>query len=61
MNWFIDLITKDTVAHTVLAYSLIIAIGVALGRIRIAGVSLGITFVLSTKTNLRQLRAMAAK
>jgi len=46
MNWFIDLITKDTVAHTVLAYSLIIAIGVALGRIKIAGVSLGITFVL---------------
>lgn len=46
MNWFLDLLFKDTVAHTVLVYSLVIVAGIALGKIRIAGVSLGITFVL---------------
>jgi putative transport protein len=46
MNWFIELFTKDTVAHTVLLYALIIVAGVALGKIKIAGISLGITFVL---------------
>jgi putative transport protein len=34
------------VAHTVLVYSIIIVIGVFFGRIKIFGVSLGITFVL---------------
>lgn len=41
-----DLLWKDTVAHTVLIYSVIIVIGVFLGKRKIFGVSLGITFVL---------------
>jgi len=48
MEWLFDLLLKDSVAHTVLIYSMVIVIGVALGKFRIAGVSLGITFVLFT-------------
>jgi putative transport protein len=46
MIWLIDLFTKETVAHTILVYSLIIVVGVFLGKRKIAGISLGITFVL---------------
>ena len=46
MNWFYDLLWHETVAHTILIYSLVIVIGVFLGRIRFFGISLGITFVL---------------
>ncbi len=42
-----DLITDGTsVAHIVFLYSLVITIGVLLGKIKIFGVSLGVTFVL---------------
>lgn len=47
MNWFIDLFTTtDSVAHIVLLYSLVIAVGVLLGKVKIGGISLGVTFVL---------------
>ncbi len=46
MNWLNDLLFGDTVAHIILVYSMIIVTGVWLGRIKIYGVSLGITFVL---------------
>jgi putative transport protein len=46
MNWFYDLLWHDTVAHTILIYSLVIVIGVFLGKIKFFGISLGITFVL---------------
>jgi putative transport protein len=46
MTWLTDLFTQNTAAHTILIYSLIIVTGVFLGRIRIFGISLGITFVL---------------
>jgi putative transport protein len=46
MDWLNDLLWKETVAHTILIYSVVIALGVALGKIRLFGVSLGITFVL---------------
>ena len=36
----------DSVAHIVLLYAIVIAIGVYLGKIKILGVSLGVTFVL---------------
>jgi len=38
--------TTDSVAHIVLLYAIVIAIGVYLGKIKIFGVSLGVTFVL---------------
>ena len=47
MDWFIDLFqTTDSVAHIVLLYSIVIAIGVLLGKIKFGGISLGVTFVL---------------
>ena len=47
MDWLVDLFTKtDSVAHVVALYAIVIAIGVYLGKIKIGGVSLGVTFVL---------------
>lgn len=46
MNWLTELILRDTVAHTILVYSIIIVLGVMLGKVRVFGISLGITFVL---------------
>ena len=46
-QWLRDLFTAtDSVAHIVLLYAIIIAIGVYLGKIKIFGISLGVTFVL---------------
>ena len=49
MDWLIDIFKaeqQDTVAHIVLLYSIVIALGVYLGKIKIGGISLGVTFVL---------------
>lgn len=47
MDWLIELFTKtDSVAHIVLLFSVVIAAGVLLGKIKIGGISLGVTFVL---------------
>lgn len=49
MDWFISLFTnQDSVAHIVLLYSLVIAVGVLLGKIKFGGIALGVTFVLFT-------------
>ncbi|MBR1688685.1 MAG: putative transporter [Prevotella sp.] len=46
-QWLKDLfITTDSVAHIALLYAMVIAIGVYLGKIKIFGISLGVTFVL---------------
>ena len=45
MNWFIELFTAQSFIQAVLCISLICAVGLALGKIRIFGVSLGATFV----------------
>ncbi len=46
MDWVNELLWDDTVAHTIILYSVVIAAGVFLGKLKIRGVSLGITFVL---------------
>ncbi|MBQ5982669.1 MAG: putative transporter [Prevotella sp.] len=47
MDWLINLFTDtDSVAHIVLLYSVVISIGVLLGKVKICGISLGVTFVL---------------
>jgi len=47
MNWLINLFTTtDSVAHIALLYSVVIALGVYLGKIKIGGISLDVTFVL---------------
>ncbi|MBQ6767404.1 MAG: putative transporter [Prevotella sp.] len=46
-QWLKDLFTTtDSVAHIALLYAVVIAIGVYLGKIKIFGISLGVTFVL---------------
>lgn len=49
MEWIQKLLTDpDSIAHIVMLYAFVIAVGVALGKIKIFGVSLGVTFVLFT-------------
>ncbi len=49
MDWLINLFTnQDSVAHIALLYSIVIAIGVLLGKIKFGGIALGVTFVLFT-------------
>ena len=46
-QWLNDLFTTtDSVAHIVLLYAIVIAIGVYLGKFKVFGISLGVTFVL---------------
>lgn len=45
MNWFIEIFTEQTFVQAILILSLICAVGLALGQIKIGGVSLGVTFV----------------
>ena len=46
-QWLKDLFTTtDSVAHITLLYAIVIAIGVYLGKLKIFGISLGVTFVL---------------
>ena len=46
MNWFTQLFTEPSVAQAVIIYSLVIASGIFLGKIKILGISFGITWVL---------------
>lgn len=46
MDWLFNLMTNDSVARTVILLSAAIAAGTALGKIRVAGVSLGVAGVL---------------
>lgn len=46
MEWLYSLICGSGIAHTVLTFALAITFGILLGKVRIGGVSLGITWVL---------------
>lgn len=47
MSWLTELIMdNNSIAHAIFLYALVIAFGVILGKIKIFGVSLGVTFVL---------------
>ncbi len=47
MDWIVNLFTNtESGAHIALLYAIVIAIGVYLGKIKIGGISLGVTFVL---------------
>ena len=47
MDWLNSLLwDPSSVAHIVFLYSFVIAIGVLLGKLKVAGISLGVTFVL---------------
>jgi putative transport protein len=48
MDWFTDLLLpgNTSIGATIVLYSFVIALGIFLGKIKVAGVSLGVTFVL---------------
>lgn len=47
MKWLIDLFVEtDSIAHILLIYSMVVALGVWLGKRKIFGISLGVTFAL---------------
>ena len=47
MDWIINLFTNtESVAHIALLYAVVISVGILLGKIKIGGISLGVTFVL---------------
>lgn len=46
MNWLTELLTQHSIAQTVIIYGLLIATGITLGKLRILGISLGVTWIL---------------
>jgi putative transport protein len=46
MNWFTDLLFGSDIAHSVLVLALVITLGIFLGKVKIGGISLGITWIL---------------
>ena len=47
MEWLSNLLTaSDSVGHIMLLYAVVISVGLYLGRLKVAGISLGVTFVL---------------
>jgi putative transport protein len=46
MDWLTDLFLVSSVAQTVIMYGLVIALGIWMGKVKLFGVSLGITWVL---------------
>lgn len=47
MDWLINLFTnQESIAHIMMLYALVISAGVLLGKIKVGGISLGVTFVL---------------
>lgn len=46
MDWLIKLFTQTSIAQSVVIYGLVVAIGIWLGRVKVAGISLGVTWVL---------------
>lgn len=46
MDWLQSLFLGEGIAHTLLVLSMVIAIGVVLGKVKIAGVSIGVTWIL---------------
>ena len=46
MEWFRELVFGTGIAHSILLLALVIAVGAALAKIKVAGVSLGMTWIL---------------
>lgn len=46
MNWLYDLFFGGGIAHAVITFALVITLGILLGKIKVKGISLGITWIL---------------
>ena len=47
-NWFTELFTSNSIAQSVLIFGLVISFGIWLGRLKLGGIALGVTWVLFT-------------
>ena len=47
MEWINELLWGEGVGHSILLLSVVIALGIQLGKLKLFGISLGITMVLS--------------
>ena len=56
MNWINDLLWGEGIGHSILLLSFVIAAGIQLGKIKVFGVSLGITLVFVCGDHLRTFR-----
>ena len=55
MDWIINLFTTtDSVAHIALLYAIVISVGILLGKVKVGGISLGVTFVLFAATVMKK-------
>lgn len=45
-NWFTELFTTNSIAQSVVIFGLVISVGILLGRLKLGGISLGVTWVL---------------
>ncbi len=46
MEWLYTLFTGDGIAHTVIVVSLVITLGILLGKVKVKGISFGVTWIL---------------
>lgn len=46
MSWLSDLILGSSIAHSIFVFALVITLGILLGKIKIGGISLGMTWIL---------------
>jgi putative transport protein len=46
MNWFLQLLLEESIPQTVIIFGVVIAVGTWLGRVKIFGISLGVTWIL---------------
>ncbi len=46
MNWLYNLLTQQSIPQTIIIFGFVIAIGHWLGRVKVAGISLGVTWIL---------------
>lgn len=46
MEWLVNLFLNEGIAHSILIFAIVITFGILLGKVKIAGISLGITWVI---------------
>ena len=46
MEWLYNLFTGEGIAHTVMVISVVITLGILLGKVKVKGISLGVTWIL---------------
>ena len=58
MSWFLQLVTGSGIAHSIFIIAITIAVGILLGKIKIGGISLGVTLILFTGIALSHFKVL---